>query len=98
MALFHLAGLEKYRSSKDLIDYEGVTLDGNTLETVNPATGQALRVYDMDEWQVRAELEVRDIPITGNADDRAFRLQVRHSFEHTPKAVLTLLPVLSKQA
>ena len=80
MASSHSAGLEKYRSSKDLIDYEGVTLDGDTLEVVNPTTGQILRVYDMDEWQVRAELEVRDIPTTGNADDRAFRLQVHHSF------------------
>ena len=64
--------------SKDFVEHKGVTLDGDSFEAVSPATGRPLRVYDMDEWQVQAELEVRDIPRTGNADDRAFRLQVCH--------------------
>lgn len=60
------------------MEYEGILLDADTQEVISSETKLPLDVWEMTEDQVLAELKMRDVPRTGTADDRAFRLKVGH--------------------
>ena len=69
------AGLLKHRQQES-VEYQGVVLDADTGEALSSETGLPLPVAEMGDAEVRAELELRDIPATGSGEQRALRLQV----------------------
>lgn len=90
---FLVSGLQKYNANKVLLEHQGVWMDPQTNEVVSPETGLPLAVSKMTVEQVFIELQMRDIPTTGTAEQRASRLQVRLACQ-APLTRIAVIPHL----